>query len=189
MKVMTERIERAIGIASMAHDGHVRKGHYVMPYIAHPVAVAMLLSTYTDDEDTIIAGLLHDTIEDTGYKEGAMKIDFGERVTKIVLEVTEKDKKASWDERKQGYIDAIKDKSVEACLVACADKISNIHDLISAQERSGERAWENFNKTSKEKKLWYFRSVYKELEKRLQGGLICELKAALWDLESGKEGL
>lgn len=188
MKMMTERMEKAIVTASMIHDGYTRKGDGVTPYIAHPVSVAMILSTCTDDQDVIIAGYLHDAIEDTGYKERAMKLDFGERVTKIVLEVTEKDKKASWDERKQGYIEGIKNKSLEACLVACADKISNARALISARERIGEGVWGSF-KASKEKKLWYFRSVCEELEKRLQGGLICELQATLQELEGGKENV
>ena len=188
MKVMTERVEKAMAVASAMHAGQTRKGDGVTPYIAHPISVATLLKASTDDEDVIIAGFLHDTIEDTGYKERAMKLDFGDRVTKIVLEVTEKDKKASWDERKQGYIDTIKNKSPEACLVACADKISNIRDLLSTLEKNGELAWKNF-KAPKEKKLWYFRRVCEELEKRLQGGLICELRAALNELESGKEVL
>lgn len=186
MKKMTERIKKAVGVASALHAGQIRKGDGVTPYIAHPISVATLLSACTNDEDVVIAGLLHDTIEDTGYKVDAMRAGFGDRVACIVLQVTEKDKKASWDERKRAYIDAIKDKSLEACLVACADKISNIRDLLKALERGGEKTWENF-KAPKEKKLWYFRRVCEELEKRLQDPLVHDLRQALYELEGRKE--
>lgn len=186
MKEMTKRVEKAIVTVSTIHDGCKRKGDGVTPYIAHLVSVAMLLSTRTDDEDVIIAGYLHDAIEDTGYKEIAMRGDFGDRVTDIVLEITEKDRNTSWDERKRQYIDSIKHKSREACLVTCADKISNIRSLISARESAGERVWKNFN-ASKEKKLWHFRRVCEELEKRLQDPLVRDLRQALCELEGRKE--
>ncbi len=60
------RIRRALGIASIAHDGAVRKGTPV-PYIEHPVAVARILEGHGYGEDLVVAGLLHDIVEDTKY--------------------------------------------------------------------------------------------------------------------------
>jgi hypothetical protein len=62
------RIERALGIARLSHEGAVRKGTSI-PYIEHPVSVAVLLESYAYDEDLVVAGLLHDTVEDTKYDQ------------------------------------------------------------------------------------------------------------------------
>jgi hypothetical protein len=71
MAIFTGRIERAIALAIRAHDAQVRKGDGQLPYVVHPVTVALILSRYTGDEDTIIAGLLHDTLEDTLVTAGS----------------------------------------------------------------------------------------------------------------------
>ncbi|MBP1634871.1 MAG: metal dependent phosphohydrolase [Acidobacteria bacterium] len=60
------RIRRALDIADIVHDGAVRKGTEI-PYINHPVAVALLLEDYGYPEPLVAAGLLHDTIEDTRW--------------------------------------------------------------------------------------------------------------------------
>jgi len=60
------RVERALGVARLAHEGAVRKGTSI-PYIEHPVSVAVLLEAYGYGEDLVVAGILHDTVEDTKY--------------------------------------------------------------------------------------------------------------------------
>lgn len=60
------RVERALDVARASHDGAVRKGTRI-PYIEHPVSVALLLEEHGYDEDLVVAGLLHDTVEDTKY--------------------------------------------------------------------------------------------------------------------------
>jgi len=60
------RIRRALGIARIAHDGAVRKGTPI-PYIEHPLAVARILEGHGYGEDLVVAGLLHDIVEDTKY--------------------------------------------------------------------------------------------------------------------------
>ena len=57
-------LERALRWASQGHEGQIRKGSPV-PYIEHPMAVAMILDRAGFDEDVVIAGLLHDLVEDT----------------------------------------------------------------------------------------------------------------------------
>lgn len=61
------RIERALDIARLSHEGAVRKGTAI-PYIEHPVSVALLLESHGYPEDLVVAGLLHDTVEDTKYE-------------------------------------------------------------------------------------------------------------------------
>ena len=85
MAIFTGRIERAIALAIRAHEAQVRKGDGQLPYVVHPVTVALILSRYTGDEDTIIAGLLHDTLEDTLVTAEEIEQAFGEKVRDTVL--------------------------------------------------------------------------------------------------------
>ncbi len=61
---LTQRLREAINMACRLHPNQVRKADEGLPYISRPFSVAWILSSYTDDEDTIIAGLLHDILED-----------------------------------------------------------------------------------------------------------------------------
>ena len=105
MAIFTGRIERAIALAIRAHEAQVRKGDGQLPYVVHPVTVALILSRYTGDEDTIIAGLLHDTLEDTLVTADEIAREFGEKVRDTVLDVTEPDLPGlSWETRKARYL-------------------------------------------------------------------------------------
>ena len=76
-------LEEAIIYATIMHQGKVRKFRGY-PYILHPVEVAQILSTMTDDEEVITAGILHDIVEDTDGTLGEIKKRFGSRVAELV---------------------------------------------------------------------------------------------------------
>ena len=78
----TKRVELALKVAYFAHDGQMRKSGE--PYIIHPVAVSGLLAQIRMDADTIIAGLLHDTVEDTELTFLQVESLFGPTIRKIV---------------------------------------------------------------------------------------------------------
>jgi GTP diphosphokinase / guanosine-3',5'-bis(diphosphate) 3'-diphosphatase len=105
------RIEQAIRAAAVLHDGQVRKGAEPYPYITHLVAVSYLLADYAKDEDTIIAGLLHDTLEDTDYTPEELEADFGKKVREIVEGVTDvlhvERSNYTWQERQEKYFKAL----------------------------------------------------------------------------------
>lgn len=124
------RIEQAIRAASVLHHGQFRKGKAPYPYIMHPYSVACIIADYTEDEDIIIAGLLHDTLEDTDYSEEELESDFGPRVRDIVLGVTENTDAGSWEARKMSYLRALKEAPPESFIVAAADKIHNLRSVI-----------------------------------------------------------
>ena len=81
-------IEEAVAFARRAHAGAVRKGTNI-PYITHPMETAVIISLMTEDEDLVVAALLHDVIEDTDVTPEELEERFGRRVTELVLEETE----------------------------------------------------------------------------------------------------
>ena len=119
----TPKINHALIRAAVLHREQTRKDADV-PYIVHPVGVAMILDKYTDDEDVICAGFLHDVLEDVaGYSRANLAQEFGERVAQIVQEVSEdkdpnmpEDAKATWRERKEKYLADLRQDSEEALL-------------------------------------------------------------------------
>ncbi len=68
------RIDRAVEVAHLVHRGAVRKGTS-RPYILHPVAVARILEQHGYHEDLVVAGLLHDTVEDAKYESEGFQRD------------------------------------------------------------------------------------------------------------------
>ncbi len=77
-----ERIAEAARYADIAHEG--QKRHSGEPYIIHPYAVAEILISINMDVDTVIAGLLHDTLEDTDITFEMLEEKFGTTVAELV---------------------------------------------------------------------------------------------------------
>lgn len=128
------KIEQAIRAAAVLHNGQTRKGIAPYPYITHLVAVAFLISDYTDDENTIIAGLLHDTLEDTDYSPDELETDFGPLVRKIIEGVTDAQLHErslfTWKERQKEYFKALSQAPTESLIVSAADKIHNMRSIV-----------------------------------------------------------
>ena len=188
---LTQKIQQAINLASRLHLGQVRKGDSGLPYISHPFSVAWILSNYTEDEDIIVAGILHDVLEDVkGYYYDDMVRDFGERVAQIVKGVSEdkdpnveSDEKATWEERKSKYLANLKNDSDEALIVCAADKIHNLQSMISAYQEKGDALWDNFN-SPKEKKLWLYQEIPKFMKGRLNNPIVNELEEVYGQAEA-----
>jgi guanosine-3',5'-bis(diphosphate) 3'-pyrophosphohydrolase len=122
---------RAARFAAEKHRGQQRKGSTKEPYINHPLEVASLLANIgqVEDVDILLAGLLHDTIEDTGTTAEEIIGLFGERACGFVLEVTD-DKDLPKQRRKELQVVHAPHMSFEAKNVKLADKISNCRDVI-----------------------------------------------------------
>lgn len=98
------KYNRAVDFAEQVHHEKKRKGKEV-PYIVHPMAVVMLLMLAGAEESVVVAGVLHDTIEDCdpygSVTRELLAELFGEDVARMVDDVTEQDKTLSWPERKE----------------------------------------------------------------------------------------
>lgn len=189
---LTGRIERAIVRATVLHQAQKRKVSGV-PYIVHPYSVAFLLAHYIEDEDVIIAGLLHDTLEDIPeYTEEMLRAEFGDRVCAIVKEVTEDFTQAekedhsirgnNWRARKEKYLLNLANDSKEALLVATADKIHNMRGVLDEYRIHGDAAWEKF-KRSAENLIWFYTEAARVISEKLSHPLVDEMNRLLVELQ------
>jgi (p)ppGpp synthase/HD superfamily hydrolase len=150
-------IHKAIAFASVAHDGQKRKGSNV-PYIVHPFEVAQILTSQAASEEVIIAGLLHDTIEDTDVTVDEIALMFGKTVARLVAANSE-NKALTWEQRKEHTIAYMKNEAtLEEMMVCCADKLSNLRSLKTDYNELGEALWKRFHR-GKEHQKWYYESL------------------------------
>lgn len=174
---------KALYFATNAHEGQKRKGKDT-PYIAHPVAVGYLLLKSGATEAVVIAGILHDTIEDTETTYEALVTEFGKDIAEIVNDVTEQDRSLPWIERKRIALEHVKDMRDEAVLVKTADAIHNMSDQIADYKKEGERMFERFS-ASKDQQLERYEKLVFAIEAReIKNPLLPMLKEKLAELES-----
>jgi (p)ppGpp synthase/HD superfamily hydrolase len=170
------RIHEAITFAARKHTGQIRKGTDI-PYISHPMEVMQILTENGCPENVIIAGILHDTLEDTGTAPEEILDRFGEDVLKIVIAESE-DKSKTWKERKQATIDHMAGASLDVKLVCCADKLSNLRSMAADKEDVGDKLWERFN-AGKSNIEWYYRAIAAALPELAGYKMYLELTALI----------
>lgn len=124
---------RAIAFAAEKHSSQRRKDAAESPYINHPIALVDVLANEGNvtDIETLCAAALHDTIEDTATTADELKSIFGEKITSIVLELTD-DKSLPKHVRKEKQIEHAPHCSPEAKVVKIADKICNLRNILAA---------------------------------------------------------
>ena len=127
---------KALVFAADKHKNQRRKDADASPYINHPIALANILVNEGDitDINVLCGAILHDTIEDTKTTKEELTQQFGEKITSIVLDVTD-DKTLPKAERKLKQIEHASHASHEAKLVKLADKISNLRDILASPPR------------------------------------------------------
>ncbi len=131
------RIDKAIKLATKAHEGQFRKSGD--PYIVHPLAVMHILQDWHMDEDTVIAGVLHDTVEDTNLTLKEIEAEFGENVAKLVDGVTKLGKVRSGMKDIDTYLPQTKDNllrlliatgsDIRVLIIKLADRLHNLRTL------------------------------------------------------------
>lgn len=172
----TDKLEAAIRFAGIRHDGHLRVERERLPYITHLVSVSVLVSNHTEDEDTIIAGLLHDILEDTKTTAEEVRHLFGNDVCQMVMSVTEP-KKQVWKERKLGYLLQLESASEGALLIAAADKLHNIRSKLALLHAEGSESSGKWSNPPSEY-VWYHGEVVALIERRLRSPIVSMLRAA-----------
>lgn len=124
---------RSLRFSASKHKDQRRKDREASPYINHPIEVAELLHTVGEvcDVPTLVAALLHDTIEDTKASPDEIRELCGQQVLSLVLEVTD-DKSLPKAERKRLQIETAHKKSTAAKQIKLADKICNVRDVTNS---------------------------------------------------------
>lgn len=175
MQGYSDRINHAFAFAAKHHDRQVRKGT-ALPYLTHPANVAVILTRYGQDEDTVIAGILHDVVEDCvrdNYTGEMLKQRIGDKfgmdVLEAVLAVTERREdddgvELSSPERKSDYLKRLELASERGLWVCAADKIHNASSILADLRRTEfpENVWSRFGGGRAVTVGWY-RAVHDRL--------------------------
>ena len=159
-------LERAFNAADKAHSGQLRKSGE--PYITHPVAVAQILIELGMDLPTVMAALLHDTVEDTSYSIEHIKSEFGDEVTALVDGVTKLDKLT--------YGPTAEAETLRKMVVAMSRDI-RVLVIKLADRLHNARTWEFIAKETAERKARETLDIYAPLAHRLG------MNAIKWELE------
>ena len=133
-------IERAYATAERHHTTQVRKSGD--PYITHPLAVATILADIGMTEPTLVAALLHDTVEDTPYTLGELRKDFGDEVTQLVDGVTKLDKVKYGDTAQAETIRKMivaMSRDIRVLVIKLADRLHNMRTLRYLKQEKQER--------------------------------------------------
>jgi len=164
--IKVEDVERAFVAASQAHEGQMRKSGDA--YITHPVAVAQILADLGLSSETIIAALLHDTVEDTSYSLKQIKADFGDQVAALVDGVTKLDKLI--------YGPTAEAETVRKMVVAMSRDI-RVLVIKLADRLHNARTWKYVSAENAERKARETLDIYAPLAHRLG------MNAIKWELE------
>lgn len=138
------RILRAAHFAASVHATHKRKGAQAEPYVNHVLEVARILAENGAPEEAILAGLLHDTVEDSDndpepITHARLVAEFGETVARIVAEATD-DKSLPKETRKALQVKHAPQTSDAAKMLKLADKISNLRAITASPPANWDHA-------------------------------------------------
>ncbi|MCR5604069.1 MAG: HD domain-containing protein [Lachnospiraceae bacterium] len=162
-------VEEAIIYATIMHQGKVRKFKN-RPFILHPLEVAEILSTMTDDAEIITAGILHDIVESTDGTLEEIEKRFGKRVAYLVQsesenEYPDKDRSETWKIRKEESLSILRnsnDRGVK--MVWLADKLSNLRSISGMYSEMGEAIWDTLDEGDPVMQCWYYKTVAELIE-------------------------
>ena len=138
------RLLRAATFAAQVHATHRRKGASAEPYVNHVLEVARILAEHGAPEDAILAGLLHDTVEDSDedpepVTHARLVAEFGEAVAALVAEATD-DKSLPKEARKALQVRHARQKTPAAKMLKLADKISNLRAIAASPPANWDHA-------------------------------------------------
>ena len=192
----SDTINHAFAFAAKHHDRQVRKGTR-LPYLTHPANVAIILTRYGRDEQTVVAGILHDVVEDCvrdGLSRETLEQRIGEKfgsgVLVTVLGVTYRrvddgGDELSSDQKKDDYLARLNLAEEAALWVCAADKIHNANSVLSDLRRTVDpnSVWSRFNGGRPAIVKWYRQVLERLGEIGFEAPIVDELRTAVEALE------
>ncbi len=164
---MNPKILKAIELAFRKHEGQFRKGTKVS-YIVHPLSVMRLLlheqANYPGiTDDVVIAGILHDAVEDTDTTLDEIEELFGTEVRRLIVTASEPEElkkdpnqKETWKKRKLHTITHLQTLDKPAKILSCCDKLDNARSMNDDYALVGGELWKRFN-APKDDIFWYYK--------------------------------
>ncbi|MEL6254868.1 MAG: pyruvate kinase, partial [Bacteroidota bacterium] len=130
-EIKIKEFVQALSLAAEKHKFQRRAGYDALPYINHLIKVSQILIEVADEKDRniLLAGLLHDILEDTDITREELIADFGEEVASIVEELTD-DMSLDYEKRKQLQLEGAKQLSEAARKIRITDKSTNLKDIF-----------------------------------------------------------
>lgn len=192
----SDRINHALAFAAKHHDRQVRKGNR-LPYLTQPANVAVILTRYGCDEATVVAGVLHDVVEDCVREANTREMleqrigdKFGAGVLDTVLAVTPRrvdddGVELSSDERRDDVLERLPAASDSARWVCAADKLHNVCTLLADLRRTidPDTVWSRLSGGREATLQWYRRAYDRLAELGFQGEIMSELERSVVALE------
>ena len=192
----SDPVNHAFAFAAKHHDRQVRKGTK-LPYLTHPANVAVILARYGRDEQTVVAGILHDVVEDCvrdGYTQEMLEQRIGEKfgagVLETVLAVTHRrvdddGVELSSDDKKADYLARLETANEAALWVCAADKVHNANSILSDLRRTADpdSVWSRFNVGKSGTVKWYRDVLNRLREIGFDQPIVDELAAAVAELD------
>lgn len=173
----TYKVEQAIKAAALLHQDQIRKGSVPLPYVTHLMAVMLIVRDYTDNEDTLVAALLHDTLEDTDYTVEELRDDFGDTVATLVQTLTEpkfdKEVKIPWLETKKLYAKQLRKGPPAAVMIAAADKVHNFRSTVEEYYTEHDRFLKDFG-PNLDARLEAYQTIANAINSRQADGIVHE---------------
>jgi (p)ppGpp synthase/HD superfamily hydrolase len=192
----SDRINHALAFAAKHHDQQVRKGTR-LPYLTRPANVAIILARYSQDDQTIVAGILHDVVEDcirdaysTSMLEQRIGDKFGRDALDTALAVTPRRVdddgiELSHDDRRDDYLGRLSEASESARWVCAADELHNANSVLTDLRRTidPDSVWTRFTGGKGATIRWHRRVYDRLIELGFCGDIMRELGVAVVALE------
>lgn len=196
----SDRINHALAFAAKHHDRQVRKGTR-LPYLTHPANVAIILTRYDRDEDTVVAGILQNVVEDCVRERYTREMleqrigeKFGSEVLEAVLAVTQRTSddqgvELSNEERKDDYLERLAQAGERARWVSAADNVHNGNSLLADLRRTidPDTVWSRFSGGREGTIRWYRRAYERLREIGFEAPIMDELRNVAEELERWSE--
>ena len=196
----SDRINHAFAFAAKHHDQQVRKG-LRLPYLTQPANVAVILTRYGRDEATVVAGILHDTVEDAvreGWTAELLEERIGRKfspeVLEIILAVIERRSdddgvELGTDDRKSDVLSRLSQASESSRWVCAADKLHNANTIVYDLARTAfpETVWGRFTAGRDGTVRWYESVCARFREIGFDAPIVAELEQAAAALAAAEE--
>jgi (p)ppGpp synthase/HD superfamily hydrolase len=182
----SERLDDALAFVAETFRKITRKDGGTA-YLWHLLAVASMVGDAGGDEDQVIAGLLHDYLEDIdGGSTAILTSRWGQRVASLVEDLSDSTTrpKPPWRERKEQHIARVRTAPPAAKLIALCDKLHNARSTLRDLAAIGDAVWDRFN-APKQDTLWYYRAMSAAIAVDFRHPLLAELEVVVRQLHEG----